>query len=150
MLKQSRLCKCRFFFNEFKYCYTYLLCRPIKSEGDSASSTGQNRPESSSSAEQLDSPDREVLQLGSSLECASPAPTTIAYTSATATGWGMDYDPTQVAWDDEPATPVAAAINGCEESAENTTSAELVADDTTDHAHHEQHYYEHHEQTIDG
>lgn len=64
------------------------------------------RPESSSSAEQLDSPDREMLQLGGSMECASPAPTSAtAYASsaaAVATGaatMAWDYDPSQ-AWDD--------------------------------------------------
>ena len=69
----------------------------------------------------------------------------------------MDYDPTQVAWDDEPVAPATAAYNGYEDQTVNTTSAEYAVagsesmDDTTDHAHHEQHYYEHYEQTpVDG
>ncbi len=70
------------------------------------------RPESSSSAEQLDSPDREVLQLGSSVECTSPAPSSAAYASAaSAGGWGaMDYDPTAVTgWDEEPPAVAVSA-----------------------------------------
>ena len=64
-----------------------------------------NRPESSSSAEQLDSPDREVLHLGSSLECTSPAPTSTGYAGGvpSSTGTWDQYDPlAQVVWDDEP------------------------------------------------
>lgn len=115
----------------------------IKPERDSAGSVGQNRPESSSSAEQLDSPDREVLQLGSSVECTSPAPTSATYnTASAAAGWsGMDYDPTQVAWDE----PESEAYNGYEEqttTAGNEYGAQPANDGTTEPAQGEQNYEE--------
>ncbi|XP_075676015.1 F-BAR and double SH3 domains protein 2-like isoform X2 [Dermatophagoides pteronyssinus] len=76
------------------------------------------RPESSSSIEQLDSPDRELLQMGTSIESTSPAPTSAAYSAVNQTSWG-DYDPAQ-AWDNESsvlptstnATTVGNAYNG--------------------------------------
>ncbi|KAH9511908.1 F-BAR and double SH3 domains protein 2 [Dermatophagoides farinae] len=92
-----------------------------KSESENVSTGGHQtvRPESSSSIEQLDSPDRELLQMGTSIESTSPAPTSAAYSAANQTSWG-DYDPTQ-AWDNEPSVPTAAtttvsnAYNGINE-----------------------------------
>lgn len=123
----------------------------IKPERDSAGSVGQNRPESSSSAEQLDSPDREVLQLGSSVECTSPAPASATYnTASAAAGWsGMDYDPTQVAWDEE---PEAEAYNGYEEqttTAGNEYGAQPAADETTQQAQGEENYEQGYEKSYE-
>lgn len=64
------------------------------------------RPESSSSIEQLDSPDREVLQMGASIESTSPGPTSVTYTDANQSWANINYDPA-AAWDDEPATMAA-------------------------------------------
>lgn len=59
------------------------------------------RPESSSSIEQLDSPDREVLQMGASVESTSPGPTSMTYTDANQSWANINYDP-MAAWNDDP------------------------------------------------
>jgi len=108
--------------------------------------------------EQLDSPDREVLQLGSSLECTSPAPGSAAISSAAA-GWDYSYDPTQVTWDEEPAAH-NASYNGYEDQTANTASeyganqTSGSMEDSTDHGvamhEHEYHNYDHYQHSMDG
>lgn len=120
------------------------LCSSSKSESENVSTGGHQtvRPESSSSIEQLDSPDRELLQMGTSIESTSPAPTSAAYSAANQTSWG-DYDPTQ-AWDNEPSVPTAAtttvsnAYNGINEDGQQQQQ-QTANDDRMDNDSYQQH-----------
>ncbi|OTF83601.1 SH3 domain containing protein, partial [Euroglyphus maynei] len=102
-----------------------------KSESENVSQT--IRPESSSSIEQLDSPDRELLQMGTSIESTSPAPTSAIYSAANQISWG-DYDPTQ-AWDNEshsvpPPPPDSTTVgNGFNDDGQQKQQQPLTTDE---------------------
>lgn len=98
------------------------------------------------------------------MECTSPAPTSAAYayTSAASAGWGMDYDPTQVTWDEAPAASAdagatetvaaSAGYNGYEDAAANNNINSHEYGDNTDSAAagYENQDYEQSAVTVDG
>lgn len=108
--------------------------------------------------EQLDSPDREVLNLGQ-LECNSPAPATMG-------AMWEPYDPTKSCWDEEPPASGGGdavaegneAYNGYDDQSKSNVALKQYssAEDTTDNGTAEQlhehaaHDYEHYQQTVDG
>lgn len=106
------------FINFFPIYFFYKTFVWHRQRAESESVPVNVRPESSSSAEQLDSPDREVLQMGSSLECASPAPTAAAYGGAYG-AWDSNPDPTQ-GWDDEPTMNELPPDQAAEEQKESS------------------------------
>ena len=97
-----------------------------------------------------------MLQLGSSLECTSPAPGSAALSSATAAGWDS-YDPTQAIWDDE---PISVAYNGYDNQTVNASidygaNQGSSIDDATNNGAYQEHAqdineYDQYQQTVDG